>query len=115
MKLILCYKLTKIDSPANFRKSMFNSTLLVILDNDAKSYASLAMWQGCVSRILGSSPETPDTSVGISDGVCAPILAILVAIGARTLDTSPLVGQDHVAKYIIRRYGNDDCLLFFFY
>lgn len=40
-------------------------------------------------------------SIGTSGGVCAPpILAVLVAIGARTLDTSPLVRQDNAAKCI---------------
>lgn len=37
-------------------------------------------------------------SIGTSGGVC--VLAVLVAIGARTLDTSPLVRQDNAAKCI---------------
>lgn len=38
--------------------------------------------------------------VGISGGVYIPVLAILVTIGIRTLDTSLLVRQDHDVKCI---------------
>lgn len=60
-------------------------------------------------------------SIGTSGDVCAPILAVLVAISARTLDTSPLVRQDNAAKCITvefnfrRTAGMKTTIVFFFF